>query len=317
MLLHLEIYLILALSIITSLLHNVFKKVYNRCAPSHTQSLYAFNGILGLSCGIFVFILSIDPFAEEPFAAILDFSFTSAGLGILFGALVLLQMLTYMYALSLGPFSYTAVIVSLSTLIAALSGLFYGENIDAFQYVGMGIMVLCILLSRSKNSADTKKASVKWVVVSLISCVFNGGLGVMQKIHQSSPQIKDELPVFLLSCFAFTTVVSFAVYFVKRAKEKKLEGQARIDFVPSRKQVLAATLAGIALSVPHVANLYLAGQLPSAVFFPIINTGSLILTTIAARVIFKEKLSMTQWAGLILGIISGLFVSGTVSSWFA
>jgi len=227
----------------------------------------------------------------------------------------MLQLITYMYALSLGPFSYTSVIVSLSTLIAALSGLFYGERIDLWQCIGMVIMVACIVLSTNKGNAEEKKASFRWLAVSLLSCLLNGGVGVMQKVHQSSEH-KGELTVFLLSAFAFITASAFVLYFVTRAREKRLETGERCDFVPSKKQVLVSLLTGVTLSVPHVANLYLAGQLPSAVFFPIINTGSLVLTAVAARIVFRERLSPKQWVGLALGIVSSLFVSGTVSEWF-
>ena len=138
----------------------------------------------------------------------------------------------------------------------------------------------------------------------------------MQKIHQSSSH-KDELTVFLLSAFAFITVSSLVLYILTRAKERKLGGEKHIDFKPSKKQALVCLLSGVTLSVPHVANLYLARQMPSAVFFPIINTGSLVLTTIAASLVFKERLSPKQWVGLAFGIISSLFVSGTVSAWLA
>jgi len=315
MLLLLPVPAILVISLIFSLVHNVSRKLYNRCAPPHSQSLYAFNGILGASCGVFIFLLSINPFSDNPLASVSACSLPSIALGALFGLLVMLQLITYMYALSLGPFSYTSVIVSLSTLIAALSGLFYGETIDVFQYIGMAIMAACIVLSTNKENGNKKKASLKWLAVSLVSCVLNGGVGVMQKVHQSSPY-KDELPAFLLSAFVFITAFAFILYFVTRARERKLTGKAHCDFVPSKKQLLVALLTGVTLSVPHVANLYLAGQLPSAVFFPIINTGSLILTTLAARFVFKEKLSAKQWIGLVLGMISSLFVSGTVSEWF-
>ena len=316
MLLLLPVPVILFISLFFSVVHSMSRKLYNKCAPSHSQSLYAFHVILGISCGLFIFLLSIDPSSDSPLTDALAFSFTSVALGALFGLLVMLQLLTYMYALSLGPFSYTSVIVSLSTLIAALSGLFYGETIDVFQYIGMGIMVLCIVLSTNKSSGEEKRASIKWVAISLISCVFNGGVGVMQKIHQSSSH-KDELTVFLLSAFAFITVSSLVLYIITRAKERKLEGEKHVDFKPSKKQALVCLLSGVTLSVPHVANLYLAGQMPSAVFFPIINTGSLVLTTIAASLVFKERLSPKQWVGLAFGIISSLFVSGTVSAWLA
>jgi len=46
----------------------------------------------------------------------------------------------------------------------------------------------------------------------------------------------------------------------------------------------------------------------SAVFFPIVNGGGLVLTTFAAVLLFKEKLSKKQWIGVVLGIASVVFL---------
>ena len=97
--------------------------------------------------------------------------------------------------------------------------------------------------------------------------------------------------------------------------ERKKSGKNRFD--PDAKQIFFALISGATFAVPHTANLYLAGAMPSAVFFPIINTGALVLTLLAATLLFKEKLSRLQWLGIALGLISSLFVSGTVTAWIA
>ena len=136
----------------------------------------------------------------------------------------------------------------------------------------------------------------------------NGFVGVMQKIHQST-EYKSQSTAFLVSAFAFMTAASAFIWLY----ERKRAGEKRFD--PDAKQIAFALISGATFAVPHTANLYLAGAMPSAVFFPIINTGGLILTLLAATLLFKEKLSRLQWLGIALGLISSLFVSGTVSAW--
>lgn len=46
----------------------------------------------------------------------------------------------------------------------------------------------------------------------------------------------------------------------------------------------------------------------SAVFFPLVNGGGLILTTVSAFIIFREKFSKKQWIGLIVGMLSVAFL---------
>ena len=60
-------------------------------------------------------------------------------------------------------------------------------------------------------------------------------------------------------------------------------------------------------------NLYLSGVMDSAVFFPIVNGGGFVLATIAAVLLFKEKLSTKQWIGVVLGIASVVFLCNPFS----
>ena len=48
-------------------------------------------------------------------------------------------------------------------------------------------------------------------------------------------------------------------------------------------------------------NLYLSGVMDSAVFFPVVNGGGLILTTLSAVVLFRERLRVKQWVGMLIG----------------
>ena len=309
MLLLIPVGVLLVVSLIFNVATSVAQKLYNKTAHAGRESNWFYNTCMGVACLVFLVIYSIDPTAAEPFGAITDFSFASAGLGILFGVLVLAQSYTFMWALEIGPFSYTTVIVSLATLIAAVSGLFFGESIDLFQYFGMGIMVFCIIFSTDKNNGS-RKSSLKWLVIALVSCLTNGFVGIMQKIHQNT-EYKAQSTAFLVSAFAFMTAVSALLWLYERKKS----GVNRFD--PDAKQIFFALISGATFAVPHTANLYLAGAMPSAVFFPIINTGALVLTLLAATLLFKEKLSRLQWLGIALGLISSLFVSGTVTAWIA
>ena len=54
-------------------------------------------------------------------------------------------------------------------------------------------------------------------------------------------------------------------------------------------------------------NLYLSGVMESAVFFPIVNGGSLLLAVLAALLLYRETLPGRKWAGLAVGI-AGIFL---------
>ena len=67
-------------------------------------------------------------------------------------------------------------------------------------------------------------------------------------------------------------------------------------------------LCGVFSAINNKFNLYLSGVIDSAVFFPIVNGGGLILTTISAFILFKERCTKKQWGGLFFGILSVVFL---------
>ena len=46
------------------------------------------------------------------------------------------------------------------------------------------------------------------------------------------------------------------------------------------------------------------GVMPNVIFFPIANGGAVVLSTIAAFFLFKERLSKKRLIGLCIGILS-------------
>ena len=57
------------------------------------------------------------------------------------------------------------------------------------------------------------------------------------------------------------------------------------------------------IALNNKINLYLSGTMKSAIFFPIVNGGGLMLTAISSQIIFKEKLDAQKWLGIIIGIV--------------
>ena len=73
-------------------------------------------------------------------------------------------------------------------------------------------------------------------------------------------------------------------------------------------KVALVGVGGISGALCNQWNLYLSGVMDSAVFFPLFNGGGLVLTTLIAVVLFKEKLSKLQWLGVAFGIASVIFL---------
>lgn len=226
-------------------------------------------------------------------------------LGILFGTIVATQGVMSLKAVECGPMSYTSVIVSFSTVISALSGVaFFGESISVLQIVGITLMLGSFAFAVEKDK-EKKKASLRWLTFCLIAFLCCGGVGVMQKIHQHSVY-KEELNAFLVIAFTTSCLLMSAltIYTSKKEKESLFAktSEGKLDIVA----ICIPIALGVMSAINHRLNLYLSGVMPSAVFFPIVNGGGLVLTTLSAVLLFKERLGKRQWLGVALGVLSVL-----------
>ncbi len=235
----------------------------------------------------------------------LKFSFYTLYVGVFFGIATAMMAIFMMAAVSIGPLSYTIVIVSSSAVITSLSGLFFGEKITPLKWIGIVLMGICLVLAGLKPKGEEEKGfSLKWLFFSLMAAFSTVAVGFMQKIHQKSSH-SDELPLLLFITFVFSAASSVILYLLARKKEDSVLAKCKSS--DSRRRIIVITAvcfvtSGIALALNNIINLYLVGVMDSAVFFPIAEGGHLILCTLSGLILFRERLSRNQYIGLICGI---------------
>ena len=304
-------YILLIISMLACLFGGMLKKVFTNRFPNNPLAEQVFNLVTFTSAAIVLIC----------WGGFSNLSWFTLLLSLAFGIITALQQLSSLKAMNCGPWSYTSVITALSTLIPALSGvLFWHESLHYAQIVGIILMVVCFLLS-----VDTKKgqknASIKWLLWCFAVFICTGLIGVMQKWHQSS-DYKGELNSFLIIAFLSSSAYSLACCIgLKRKLPENLsfidaffsEKTAHNEKLTVAKQLIPTVtimlLVGVSVAINNKLNLHLSGIIDSAVFFPIVNGGGLVLTTVASAALFREKLSLKQWIGLFVGIVSVIFLA--------
>lgn len=292
-----NVVLLLTISLIANLIGCIVKTYFSNSVSENTSDYYLYNAVSSIVSAI---VLAV-------WGGIQSFSAFSLILGVAFGVITVFQQITNLKALKRGPLSYTSVIISLSTIIPALSGMmFWKETIGFSQCIGIILMCLCFIFSIDTNK-DTKRASAQWFIYCVVAFVCTGLIGVMQKYHQNS-DYRSELNFFLVVAFAISFVYSMLAYFIRKKKNNIK------TWVP--KPWISTTIfivSGISAAANNKLNLYLSGVMDSAVFFPIVNGGGLVLTAVAAILMFHEKLSFKRWLGLLVGILSVIFLCNPFS----
>ena len=273
----------------------ILKKVYTNRSHGGMTGVYSYSAI---GCIVSAIVLLL-------WGGIDGMSVFTCILGVLFGIVVSLDEIFKIKAFQSGPMAYTMVIVSCSTVFTALSGFFFfGESIGLFQILGIALMVVSFIFATEKKAGE-KKGGLIWLTFCLLAFIGSGSIGFMQKIHQSS-SYKGELNTFLVISFVISFVFAAVMTLISMKKEKKPLFEKTSGGKIAWLFIAIMIFSGICVGANHKLNLALAGEIPSAVFFPIVNGGNLVLTTLSALIIFRERLTKKQWIGVILGILSVL-----------
>lgn len=289
-------YVILSVSMLCALFANIIKKRSTLGFKSKKIMRFFFNAVVTLTCAITLFIISL-------FNGLPKISSFTLLLGIVFGIITAIQFIFSLMSYESGPFSYTSVIVSLSTIIPALSGyLIWGESIATVQIIGIILMLICFFFSVDFSGGD-KKASPLWFVYVFITFFATGFIGVMQKWHQSS-EYKAELDGFLIVAFltAFVFSAGGTIISVFAKNDNNEEKFSKDDI--ALPCIAFMIICGICAAANNKMNLYLSGVIDSAIFFPVVNGGGMILSTVASIILFDEKFTKQKWLGILSGIVA-------------
>ncbi len=289
----------LTVSMIAALIGGIIRKFYTERYGGVGSARHIYNATTSVMAALVLFL----------WGGISSISAFTLILGIVFGIVTAVQQITTLEAMENGPWAYTTVITSLSMLIPTLSGaLIWHENISAWQIIGILFMVVCLILS-VENSGDTekRKASFRWLLFCAIAFLCTGGIGVMQKWHQSS-SYKEELNAFLVIAFAVSFLYSAMMALFLKRKEPPQESTQNVSWLIRALPWAMMVVGGVCVALNNKLNLYLSGAMDSAVFFPLVNGGGLILTTLSAFLLFRERLTLKQWLGLASGTVAVLLL---------
>ncbi len=289
------VYFLMLISLTGFLSGEMTKCEYSRNIADSHNGLFRFTGLVSLICSLLFWGMSCFGFGISLYTLLM---------ALLFGLAVMGQITASAFAMKIGPWAYTAVMMSLSTIIPALSGVFiWGEDLTLNIVAGIILMSVCFIFSVNTDEEDKekKKGNIKWLILSITASLCTGSIGILQKTHQTSAH-KGELSEFLAIAFTLSALVSLAMMLITTPKKEKIKAEGKNFF--QKKAFLLIFAAGIGTAINHLINLYLSGAMESGIFFPIMSGGELIFVTLASVLLFKEKLTVRQWIGLVCGIVA-------------
>ncbi len=274
-------YILLLLSIVLSTGRNILSKSLS-ATEFGTKAFFKHQSIL-FAFGSLILILFADPSALIP-------SPKTLLLSAIYSVLLLFAQWFYTIALGSGNTATCSAVYSMGFILPIIFGaLIWSEPFSQIDLAGVICAVLAIIYSK-KAQQGNQNSDKRYLLSLLIATISSGGLGIMQKIQQSS-DVADEKAVFLCCAFVLASVISFIASLITHAAQKNT----------GKHSIKISAGIGIAFGSCNLLNTILAGLLASSVLFPTLNIGVIILTMLCGMIFFKERISKKDLFVLLLG----------------
>ena len=196
-------------------------------------------------------------------------------------------------ALMSGSMAITSLIVSYSVLIPCLFGFtFLNEPMTVLRIAGILLLLISMYCLKAKGqNVQTKR---NWLLYVAVTFLCNGICSVIQKLHQI------EFPSQYCTEFIFFSVYLNFILFggISLFKKGKL----------SSSVTTYATIAGIFTTLANFTTLFLSAKVNATILFPIVCVFTTLFNVTISKFHFKDKFSVLQLTGIILGIVSVIFI---------
>lgn len=289
-----QLCLLLCLSILFAAANNLLLHKFGNRGLSGLSGVLLFNAAIS---GVWIVVLGL----TAAFTGGLSFDLRSVLWGMLYGGVTAAFLLFKMQAMATGPVSLTAFIGYASLLISTGFGVFVlGEGAGLLQLIGVILLMIALFLVVSPKS---DQAGRRWRLWCAGFFVCSAAVGIIFKLHQRSPSA-GRISEMMLAAAVTSALIFTAAAFI-------LAENHRPALLP-KSAMLYVIGCGIVGCAYNRLNIFLAGQLPSVVFYPTFNGSVILLSTLGGLLFFRERLKAAQVSGIIIGAAALMLVSGTI-----
>ena len=217
---------------------------------------------------------------------------------LIYGGLLVAAQWNYTLALKNGKTGICSTVYSLGFILPTVFGsLAFKEPFSVWDGLGICAVIPAIILTGMKKGDDNKNGA-SYFLPLVVAMLCSGGLGIMQKVEQHSAYA-DEKVCFMLLSFLVAAICSFVCFCFGKEKQGSV-----LD-----KKSFSCIGIGVTFACCNLLNTILAGRLSSAVFFPILNIGTILFSTILGILFFKERPTKKDLLVFLLGIVSILLIT--------
>lgn len=278
-------YVLLVIVTLAISMQSVFQKQYH--VKAKTPAPFLFLALSSLTALLFFVFTSGFHFHWD--AAMLPYS-------IGFGLAYLSSLLGTFYAVQCGSLAITMLVISYSLVIPTLYGiLFLHDSIGPLVYIGILLLLVSLFLINVKKGEAA--FSLKWFLFVLLGFVSNGMCSTVQKMQQVRFDGDGKSEFMILALVVATICLTV------------LACRKGFSLASLKECAPYSLLNGISNGIVNLLIMILTGLIASAVLFPTISAGGIVISFLFAILVYKERLSKNQLIGYGMGIAAVILLN--------
>jgi drug/metabolite transporter (DMT)-like permease len=185
----------------------------------------------------------------------------------------------------------------LSVLISVgLSVVIFGESLRTNQIIGVVLAIISLPLLAARMGSGLNGSLDKETLLLLVVQILVQGFAQFSSKVLVATGLGFERDAFFVTVFLSATLTTIPIAFMHRAMIMK-------------KDFAYGSVVGICNIGGNLSILLALTTLPGAIVFPLVSSGGLLLVTLLARLIFRERISRINTIGIMLTLVAVLLIN--------
>lgn len=219
---------------------------------------------------------------------------------------VVIFNVSWLFSVKNESYMFLCIFTMLGTVVNVItSSVVYNEALRINQCVGMIILVISAYIMSHYNSTvkgKITKAGMVWLSI----CGLSQGLSdFFQKMYMK--EIGGSAAVFNFYTFAMGLVILIVLWGIFRIAERKTYNNTkRMSLKPA---AIYATIIAVSLYINSYCKTLAAGILTAAQLYPVLQGLNLILSSLMAWILLKEKMNLKSIIGITIAFAALLIMN--------
>lgn len=296
-------YFILFVAVLCIFIQFNVNKVYQKKFVSGMSDILFYPFLCGVIGVMFFTILGYFLYGSLP-----DFTMFSFSISILQAVISTFSFIIGILIMKYGKMSEYSMFMMLGGMILPY---FFGiialdETVSATQIIGLCILIFALPFStiKPKNNIEQTKQPKLYYILCILIFFINGSTSIVSKVHSINV---EAIPAanFVVYVNLWQAVINGVIYVIFTAINKKIDKPTdktavQKAFSHKTKSVITIAIYAIVSGFGFLFQLIAAETVPAVVIYPFVTGGTIVLSTIGARIFFKEKVSVPMFISIIL-----------------